>query len=85
MLVHCGTQLLESERLIPRTFYHTDDEDMLTYWISDPKIQSLYSEPTYTTKEEVKDLLDKYISSYDEKRYKPVHTVGAASSGSDYQ
>ena len=28
---------------------------MLKYWISDPKIQSLYSEPVYSTKQEVKE------------------------------
>ena len=37
---------------------------MLTYWISDPDIQSMYSELTYTNKQEVKELLDKYISPY---------------------
>lgn len=30
---------------------------MLKYWIADEKIQSLYSEPVYTTKEAVKELL----------------------------
>ena len=42
---------------------------MLTYWVSDPKIQSLYCEPTYTTTEEVKTLLTKYISSYEKPDY----------------
>lgn len=69
ILNHIGTQTINSERLILRTFQYTDDDDMLTYWISDPKIQSLYSEPTYTTKEEVKELLDKYISSYERPDY----------------
>jgi ribosomal-protein-alanine N-acetyltransferase len=69
ILNHIGTQTINSERLILRTFQYTDNDDMLTYWISDPKIQSLYSEPTYTTKEEVKELLDKYISSYERPDY----------------
>ena len=42
---------------------------MLKYWISDEKIQSLYSEPIYTTKEAVKELLDKYIGSYEREDY----------------
>lgn len=42
---------------------------MLTYWVSDPGIQSLYSEPTYTTTDEVRELLEKYISSYDKADY----------------
>lgn len=69
MLIHLGTQTIDTKRLILRTFHHTDNDDMLTYWISDPKIQSLYSEPTYTTTEEVKELLDKYINSYGRSDY----------------
>lgn len=69
MLTHCGTREIESDRLILRPFRYTDDDDMLEYWISDPKIQSMYSEPVYTTKEEVKELLDKYIGSYERDNY----------------
>ena len=42
---------------------------MLDYWISDPEIQFLYMEPIYTNHEEVKELLEKYISSYDDMDY----------------
>ncbi len=69
MLTHCGTQIIESEKLILRPFCYSDDDDMLTYWVSDYKIQSMYSEPVYTTKEEVKELLDKYIGSYMKSNY----------------
>jgi ribosomal-protein-alanine N-acetyltransferase len=69
MLNHLGTQIVNSERLILRAFQYTDDDDMLTYWVSDPKIQSLYSEPAYTTKEEVEGLLDTYIGSYSRPDY----------------
>lgn len=69
MLTHIGTNTIETERLILRRFNYTDDEDMLQYWIADERIQSLYSEPVYTTKDEVKGLLDKYIGSYDKDDY----------------
>ncbi|MHC1719640.1 MAG: GNAT family N-acetyltransferase [Clostridiaceae bacterium] len=69
MITHVGTGKIETERLILRKFEYTDDEDMLKYWISDPKIQSLYSEPVYSTKEEVKELLDKYIGAYSKNDY----------------
>lgn len=69
MLAHVGTEKIETERLILRMFKYTDDENMLKYWISDIKIQSLYSEPVYSTKQEVKELLDKYISSYKKNDY----------------
>lgn len=54
MLTHVGTIGIETERLILRKFEYADDENMLKYWISDPEIQSLYSEPIYSTKQEVK-------------------------------
>lgn len=69
MLISVGTKTINTERLILRKFKYSDDEDMLTYWISDPKIQSMYSEPVYTTKEEVNELLNKYINSYQKEDY----------------
>ena len=59
MLTHIGTDTIETERLILRKFKISDDEAMLKYWIADEKIQSLYSEPVYTTKAEVDELLEK--------------------------
>ena len=69
MLTHVGTNIIETERLILRKFEYTDDEAMLKNWVADEKIQSLYSEPVYSTKEAVKGLLDKYISSYNKEDY----------------
>jgi len=59
MLTHIGTNTIETERLTLRKFEYTDDIAMLRYWVADEKIQSLYSEPVYSTKEAVKELLDK--------------------------
>ena len=69
MLTHIGTNTIETARLMLRRFEYTDDEAMLKYWVADEKIQSLYSEPVYSTKEEVKGLLDKYIGSYEKNDY----------------
>lgn len=69
MLTHNGTQTIETERLILRRFEFTDSTSMLRNWIADEKIQSLYSEPTYETEEAVKELLTKYISSYEKEDY----------------
>ena len=68
-LEHIGTKTINTERLILRQFKYEDDDDMLSYWISDPKIQSLYSEPIYSTKYEVRELLDKYIYYYKRNDY----------------
>lgn len=69
MLTHIGTRTVETERLTLRKFDYADDDDMLRYWISDPLIQSMYSEPTYTNKQEVRELLSKYIYSYEKDDY----------------
>ena len=69
MLTHCGTKEIDTSRLHLRPFKYSDDDDMLKHWISDPKIQSMLSEPIYSTKEEVKELLDKYIASYQSNDY----------------
>ena len=69
MIKHVGTNTIDTQRLVLRRFKYSDDKTMLKYWISDEKIQSLYSEPVYTTKEEVKELLDKYIGSYEKDDY----------------
>ena len=69
MLTHIGTKTIETERLILRRFEYTDDEAMLKNWVADEKIQLMYSEPVYSTKAEVKGLLDKYIGSYEREDY----------------
>ncbi len=69
MLTHIGTQTIETHRLILRQFNYQDDDAMLKYWVADEKVQSLYSEPVYTTKAAVKELLDKYIQSYEKSDY----------------
>lgn len=69
MVNSIGTISLETERLNLRKFNHSDSADMLKYWISDEKIQSMYSEPTYKTYNDLKPLLDKYITSYNNNEY----------------
>lgn len=69
MLNHIGTQLIETDRLILRCFDYADNVSMLKNWIADEKIQSMYSEPTYTTIEAVNRLLKKYIDSYENSDY----------------
>ncbi|MGN0823869.1 MAG: GNAT family N-acetyltransferase [Candidatus Coproplasma sp.] len=69
MLIHNGTKTISTDRLILRRFEYADGDAMLKNWVADKNIQSLYSEPVYTTNEAVKELLDKYISSYEKSDY----------------
>ena len=56
---HCGTQKIETKRLILRQFVMEDARDMLELWIADPNVQREYGEPTYETLEAVEELLKK--------------------------
>lgn len=69
MLNHVGSERIETERLILRRFEYGDNESMRRNWVSDPVSQGLYLEPAYCTQVEVKELLDKYINSYEQKDY----------------
>ena len=51
MLTHCGTQQIETERLILRQFNLSDWKSMNKIWVSDPEVQHGYGEPTYETEE----------------------------------
>ena len=61
---HCGTQTIETQRLLLRRFCLADCNDMLNNWIASEKIQFEYGEPVYTTESQVNELLDKWISNY---------------------
>lgn len=69
MLTHIGTQPIETERLLLRPFSQTDADSVLRNWASDEHLQSLYSEPVYSTLDEVHGLLEKYISQYERSDY----------------
>lgn len=69
MLNHCGTQSIQTERLILRRFAFTDADDMLKNWISDPQVQLRYGEPVYKNHIELTGILSKYIASYEKLDY----------------
>ena len=69
MMTHVGTMTAETDRLLLRKFDYSDDESMLKIWVADEKVQAMYAEPTYTTKEAVRGLLDKYIGGYESPNY----------------
>lgn len=64
MLTHTGTTTLETERLTLRRFELSDTDSVFKNWANDPAIQTMVSEPVYSTPEAVQDLLGKYIDSY---------------------
>lgn len=61
---HTGTVNLQTERLLLHRFNFNDIESMLNNWIANPTIQHNYGEPTYETKDSVRQLLNKWVSQY---------------------
>ena len=66
---HCGTQKIETERLMLRPFEAKDGHDMLELWIADPDVQREYGEPVYETMDAVQALLDKWIAGYEQPSF----------------
>ena len=61
---HCGTQTIDTPRLLLRRFEAGDLRDMLGNWASDPAVQTEYGEPVYSTAQEAEGLLSRYIGGY---------------------
>ncbi len=65
----CGTESIDTGRLLLRRFEYSDTESMLKNWVADEENQWMYGEPPYPTKEAVKALLDSYIGRYQSGYY----------------
>ena len=63
-MIHTGTKIIKTARLILRPFEFEDCSDMLKNWIANPKVQFEYGEPIYTTKSEVDSLLEEWTDNY---------------------
>lgn len=61
----CGTETVETERLVLRRFSFEDADSMIRNWVADDEVQFNYGEPSYKTKDEVNALLQKYIGGYE--------------------
>lgn len=69
VLTHQGTKKIFSERLVLRKFHPNDNASMRKNWISNPNIQKMYSEPTYTTVTEVAEVIAKFEEGYRRGNY----------------
>ena len=64
IMKHCGTQRIQTPRLLLRPFEYGDCDDMMKNWISNPKVRFEYGEPVYINNADVKQFLDKIINGY---------------------
>ena len=61
---HCGTQSMETERLVLRRFSLDDAEAMYRNWASDPNVTKYLTWPAHTGIEVSKAVLKDWVSSY---------------------
>ena len=66
---HCGTQTIETERLVLRRFASNDAEAMYRNWTSDPEVTKFLTWPVHRSVEDSEEVLKKWISSYEKKDY----------------
>ena len=69
MLRLCGTQTIETNRLILRRFSLSDAGSAYENWASDAELQDAYGEPAYATVRETTELLEKYMKKYAQNDY----------------
>lgn len=64
-MIHKGTILLETNRLILRKFKITDSKDMFKNWGSDSSVNKFLSWPTHKDIEASEKIINLWISKYD--------------------
>ena len=66
---HCGTQTIETKRLILRQFTMDDAEAMYTNWASDPAVTKYLTWQCHETLETTKAVIQEWTAQYDRKDY----------------
>ena len=66
---HCGTQRLESERLVLRRFVREDAGAMYKNWASDHEVTKYLTWPTHSNVDITKLVIDSWVNSYSDEKY----------------
>ena len=66
---HCGTQTLETDRLLLRRFTIDDAAAMFHNWASDPEVTKYLTWPPHASVEVSRAVLEDWVSSYSQKNY----------------
>ena len=66
---HCGTQTIETERLLLRRFTIDDAEAMYRNWASDPEVTEFLTWPTHKSVAVSQAVLESWIPSYSQENY----------------
>ena len=68
-MTHCGTQSIETERLLLRQFLIDDADAIYTNWASDPEVTKFLTWPPHASVHVSKTVLEDWISSYAQKNF----------------
>ena len=66
---HCGTQTIETERLVLRRFTLDDADAMYRNWASDPDVTEYLTWPPHASVDVTKAVLEDWVSSYAQDNY----------------
>ena len=66
---HCGTQTIETERLVLRRFTPDDADAMYKNWASDPEVTEYLTWPPHSSVAVTKAVLESWVSSYAQDNY----------------
>ena len=66
---YCGTQRIETDRLILREFSLDDAEAMFRNWASDPEVVKYLTWPAHANVDVSREVLKDWVSSYMQKDY----------------
>lgn len=69
MIKHCGTQYLETERLVLRPFAMEDAEAMYRNWASDVEVTKYLTWPAHADLSTTKDVLKDWTENYARRDY----------------
>ena len=68
-MMHCGTQVLETERLLLRRFVVGDADAMFRNWASDPEVTKFLTWPPHESVDVSKAVLEDWAASYAKENY----------------
>lgn len=66
---HCGTQTLETDRLLLRRFEIGDADAMFQNWASDPEVTKYLTWPAHSGVHVSRAVLEDWVSSYSQENY----------------
>lgn len=69
MMKHCGTQRLETERLILRRYEPADADAMYRNWASDPEVTKYLMWPTHESVSVSRAVMDSWVKNYADEKY----------------